>query len=95
VAVGSNDVDEIYHRMAVIRREHHTNVRESVADSFRRSRKQLMLNLAWVRTVLVTSARTRASFVITDGNRARVFSSGSLSLKRNPRREPVSHRQIP
>ncbi len=26
-------------------------------DSFRRSRKQLMLNLAWVRTVLVTSAR--------------------------------------
>ena len=25
-------------------------------DSFRRSRKQLWLNLAWVRTVLVTSA---------------------------------------
>jgi hypothetical protein len=46
--------------MAVIRREHHTNVRESVADSFRRSRKQLMLNLAWVRTVLVTSARPHA-----------------------------------
>jgi hypothetical protein len=33
VAVGSNDVDEIYHRMAVIRREHHTNVRESVAGA--------------------------------------------------------------
>jgi hypothetical protein len=113
VAVGSNDVDEIYHRMAVIRREHHTNVRESVVvasvpvallgagwmlasalkidlgwamllmagaatalgglaaglggrwlshsfDSFRRCRKQLMLNLAWVRTVLVTSARPHA-----------------------------------
>jgi len=29
-------------------------------DSFRRSRKQLMLNLAWVRTVLVTSARPHA-----------------------------------
>lgn len=28
-------------------------------DSFRRSRKQLMLNLAWVRTVLVTSASAR------------------------------------
>jgi hypothetical protein len=28
-----NDVDEIYHRMAVIRREHHTNVRESVAGA--------------------------------------------------------------
>ena len=33
MALGSNDVDEIYHRMAVIRREHHTNVRESVAGA--------------------------------------------------------------
>jgi predicted phage tail protein len=29
-------------------------------DSFRRSRKQFTLNLAWVRTVLVTSARPHA-----------------------------------
>jgi Putative Actinobacterial Holin-X, holin superfamily III len=28
-------------------------------DSFRRSRKQLWLNLSWIRTVLVTSASTR------------------------------------
>ncbi len=28
-------------------------------DSFRRSRKQLWLNLAWVKTVLVTSASAR------------------------------------
>jgi len=28
-----NDVDDIYHRMAVIRREPHTNVRESVAGA--------------------------------------------------------------
>jgi len=33
VVTGSNDVDEIYHRMAVIRRELHTNVRESVAGA--------------------------------------------------------------
>ncbi len=33
MATESNDVDEIYHRMAVIRREHHTNVRESVAGA--------------------------------------------------------------
>jgi len=33
VITGSNDVDEIYHRMAVIRREPHTNVRESVAGA--------------------------------------------------------------
>src|SRR5208282_548766 len=33
VATGSNDVDEIYHRMAVIRRELHMNVRESVAGA--------------------------------------------------------------
>jgi hypothetical protein len=33
VATGSNDVDEIYQRMAVIRREHHTKVRESVAGA--------------------------------------------------------------
>ncbi len=29
-------------------------------DSFRRSRKQLMLNIAWVRAVLVTSASVRS-----------------------------------
>ncbi len=33
MAAGSNDVDEIYNRMAVIRRELHTNVRESVAGA--------------------------------------------------------------
>jgi len=33
VAAGSNEVDEIYQRMAVIRREPHTNVRESVAGA--------------------------------------------------------------
>jgi len=33
VVTASNDVDEIYHRMAVIRREPHTNVRESVAGA--------------------------------------------------------------
>jgi ElaB/YqjD/DUF883 family membrane-anchored ribosome-binding protein len=33
VATGSNDIDEIYQRMAVIRRELHTNVRESVAGA--------------------------------------------------------------
>jgi len=33
LATGSNDIDEIYRRMAVIRREQHTNVRESVAGA--------------------------------------------------------------
>jgi len=33
VVTASNDVDEIYHRIAVIRREPHTNVRESVAGA--------------------------------------------------------------
>ncbi len=33
MVTGSNDVDEIYHRMAVIRRELHTNVSESVAGA--------------------------------------------------------------
>src|SRR6187399_1451944 len=33
VATGSNDIDEIYTRMAVIRHELHTNVRESVAGA--------------------------------------------------------------
>jgi hypothetical protein len=33
VAAGSTDIDEIYNRMAVIRRELHTNVRESVAGA--------------------------------------------------------------
>lgn len=33
MVTGSNDVDEIYQKMAVIRRERHTNVRESVAGA--------------------------------------------------------------
>ena len=33
MATGSNDVDEIYHRMAMIRRDLHTNVSESVAGA--------------------------------------------------------------
>ncbi|MDR3637276.1 MAG: hypothetical protein P4L84_25955 [Isosphaeraceae bacterium] len=33
MVTGPNDVDEIYRRMAVIRHEHHTNVRESVAGA--------------------------------------------------------------
>ncbi len=33
MATGLNDVDEIYNRMALIRRELHTNVRESVAGA--------------------------------------------------------------
>jgi ElaB/YqjD/DUF883 family membrane-anchored ribosome-binding protein len=33
VVTGSNDVEEIYDRMAVIRRERHANVRESVAGA--------------------------------------------------------------
>ncbi len=33
MSTASNDVDDIYHRMAVIRRELHTNVRESVAGA--------------------------------------------------------------
>jgi hypothetical protein len=33
LATGPNDIDEIYHRMAVIRRELHSNVRESVAGA--------------------------------------------------------------
>lgn len=33
MATGSNEVDEIYHRMAVIRRELHLHVRESVAGA--------------------------------------------------------------
>ncbi len=33
MATGLNEVDEIYQRMAVIRRELHTNVRESVAGA--------------------------------------------------------------
>ncbi len=33
VGTGPNDVDDIYHRMAVIRREPHTNVRDAVAGA--------------------------------------------------------------
>ena len=67
-------------------------------DSFRRSRKQLWLNLAWVRTVLVTSASARCTRgVVCDHGRTQGagFPDGSLRLNRNPPREPESHRPIP
>ena len=59
-------------------------------DSFRRSRKQLTLNLSWVRTVLVSGARlhARQAYVITAAHRARAFPSASLMLSRNPPGEP-------
>ena len=48
-------------------------------ESFRRSRQQLWLNLAWIRTVLVTRASARlalaASLVITDACLLRVVST--------------------
>ncbi len=51
-------------------------------ESFRRSRKQLWLNLAWVRTVLVTSASTPApasSFVNHCRTQVAAVFEGSLS----------------
>ena len=67
-------------------------------DSFRRSRKQLWLNLAWARTVLVTSAaHACARSGVCDDSRLRgaEFPYGSLNLNCDLPGEPESLRYFP
>ena len=68
MATGSNDVDEIYHRMAVIRRELHTNVRESVAGA------EAVVDwgrYTWTYPWIALGAAAAAGYLVYTGSRQR------------------------
>ncbi len=69
MATGSNDVDGIYHRMAVIRRELHTNVSESVAGA------EAVIDwgrYTWTNPWIALAAAAAAGYVIYTGDHRRV-----------------------
>jgi hypothetical protein len=69
VATGSNDIDEIYHRMAVIRHELHTNVRESVAGA------EAVVDwgrYTWMYPWIAISAAAAMGYLVYTGSRQRV-----------------------
>jgi len=69
VATGSNDIDEIYQRMAVIRRELHTNVRESVAGA------EAVVDwgrYAWTYSWIAVGAAAVVGYLVYTGSRQRV-----------------------
>jgi hypothetical protein len=74
VALGSTDVDEIYHRMAVIRREHHTNVRESLAGA------EAMADwgrYTWMYPWVALGAAAAAGYLIYTGGHQKVTAATS------------------
>jgi hypothetical protein len=76
VVTGSNDVDEIYHRMAVIRRDPHTNVRESVAGA------EAVMDwgrYTWTYPWIALGAAAAVAYVAYTGSHQRV-SANSASL---------------
>jgi hypothetical protein len=69
VATGPSDIDQIYYRMAVIRRELHTNVRESVAGA------EAVVDwgrYTWMYPWIAISAAAAAGYLIYTGSRQRV-----------------------
>ena len=77
MATGSNDIDEIYHRMAVIRRELHTNVRESVAGA------EAVVDwgkYTWTYPWIALGAAAAVGYLVYTGSRQRVMTdSASLA----------------
>ena len=83
MATGSNDIDEIYHRMAVIRRELHTNVRESVAgaEAFADWGRY-----TWTYPWIALGAAAAVGYV--------VYTSGHQRVTRTPRAWPMGPRLV-
>ncbi len=71
-----SDVDEIYHRMAVIRRELHTNVRESVAGA---EAAVDWGRYMWTYPWIALGAAAAAGYLIYTGSHQKV-AAGTASL---------------
>ena len=69
MVTGSNDVDEIYHRMAEIRREHHKHVSESVAGA------EAVIDwgrYTWTYPWIALGAAAAVGYLVYTGRRPRV-----------------------
>jgi len=87
VAAESDDVDEIYRRMAVIRREHHTNVRESIAGA------EAMAGwgrYTWTYPWAVLGAAAAAGYLIYTGSHQKVTDGNASPADGNKAGESVA-----
>ena len=87
MATGSNDVDVIYHRMAVIRRELHTNVRESVAGA------EAVVDwgrYTWTYPWIAVGAAAVVGYLVYTGSRQRVTADIASLTDGTTAGEPVA-----
>jgi hypothetical protein len=87
VVTGSNDVEEIYHRMAVIRRDPHTNVRESVAGA------EAVMDwgrYTWTYPWIALGAAAAVGYVVYTGSHQRVAASSASLADGSEAGEPVA-----
>ena len=87
VVTGSNDVDEIYQRMAVIRRELHTNVRESVAGA------EAVVDwgrYTWTYPWIALGAAAAVGYLIYTGGHPKVSADTASPADRDKVGEPVA-----
>jgi len=87
VVTGLNDVDEIYHRMAVIRREPHTNVRESVAGA------EAVVDwgrYTWTYPWIALGAAAAAGYLIYTGGHPKVTADAASLADGTKAGEPVA-----
>ena len=87
VVTGSNDVDEIYHRMAVIRRDLHTNVSESVAGA------EAVVDwgrYTWMYPWIALGAAAAAGYLIYTGSHQKVTADTAGLADRAKAGEPVA-----
>ena len=87
MVTGSNDVDEIYNRMAVIRHELHTNVRESVAGA------EAVVDwgrFTWTYPWLALGAAAAAGYLIYTGGHPKVSADTASKADQSEAGEPVA-----
>ena len=89
MATVSNDIDEIYHRMAVIRRELHTNVRESVAGA------EAVVDwgkYTWTYPWIALGAAAAVGYLVYTGSRQRVVTETASLTDVTDGGEPLRER---
>jgi hypothetical protein len=87
VGTGSNDVDEIYHRMAAIRRERHKHVSESVAGA------EAVIDLGrytWTYPWIALGAAAAVGYLVYTGRHPRLRASAASPADGTEAAEPVA-----
>jgi len=91
MGTGSNDVDEIYHRMALIRRDRHTNVREAVAGA------EAIANWArysWVYPWFALGAAAAVGYLLYTSRHQQVTADTATSADEGGAGEPVAGTRV-